>query len=139
MSGRSGRFRERSVPTPQQVKAERDEGRADNDPEGVCRQDRRRIPAGSRAGNRRDDHPSGQAPVDSSGPDMADRCRGGGHARDGDIRACCRGRRGASCQKYGQPDVSQHEPEEAAGERHDEAPDAHPDQQQGVHRLNKTR
>jgi hypothetical protein len=116
-----------------------EEGSADHDSQGVGRNVGGGDAACDRPGDRRREHPADEPPVDASGPDMRLGRRGGREARDGDVGAARRRRGDGGEQEHRQADVAENEPGEAAGEGDDEAPDAHTDQQQRVHRLNKTR
>ncbi len=60
---------------------------------------------------------------------------GGGEARGGDVCAGCGRRARGHEEQRGQPDVPEDEPDEASGERHEEAPDTDPQQRQPVHSL----
>ena len=66
---------------------------------------------------------------------MGDRCGKGRDSRDTDVRpgACCRAR--GRDDDHREPDVSQHEADEAARQRGDEAPQAHCDEEESVQAL----
>jgi hypothetical protein len=82
--------------------------------------------------HRRWRHPGEEPPVDAPGPNVLDR---GGQRRDSghpDVRARARRRARSGEDQHGEPDVAEHEPDEAARERGDETPESNGYEEEGV-------
>jgi hypothetical protein len=113
----------------------RDERSADHDLQCRRGQPAGRVTADEGADDRGRQHPADESPIDAAGADVPDRAGCRRDAGDGEIRAADGGRARAREQQDRQPDVAEHEPQEAARERDDEAPRADCCEGECVHSL----
>jgi len=119
----------------QQVDAEDEQRDADGEKEGIARDASGHETSDERSRHGGRGHPAKEAPVDSSAPDVLDRSGKRRDRGDADIRSGPgrRARRGKH--HHGKPDVAEHQADETAGERREEAPQRDRYQEEGVQAL----
>ena len=125
----------RVAPRPQEVDAEQEQYGADHDQECVSGQRGGHGRARDNAEHRGGSHPGDEPPVDASCADVRDTRGRGRQAGDADVRAGASGRTGRSEDDHRQADVSEHQSDEAARERGEEAPEPDCDEDESVQPL----